>query len=264
MQKLEICHFCTLTISVQKPESLRPYHKANSVQIYYKQPPHFKEYKPIWSESRWRCITNWTELPKHFRFLLHVSHFFPHSNLSWSWCCAMKLIHKGLNIEQLLNFSLLHNDYVIWLNNVHTVKSEKNLCTKNSLLQSNVLQVHCELKRSGLSPQLCVRDPCSELMLVFSLKKCDFISLPDMKFSIKYRSELTAIVRRLCFYRKTLHSFTYEMQIPAYREHSSFRENQQTQKLRILCDMHWSGWTDSIIIHKLIIILKFLRNADQQ
>lgn len=43
----------------------------------------------------------------------HVSHFFPHSNLSWPWCCAMKLIHKGLNIEQLLNFSLLHNDYVI-------------------------------------------------------------------------------------------------------------------------------------------------------
>lgn len=70
--------------------------------------------------------------------------FFLHSNLSW--CCAMKLIHKGLNIEQLLNFSLLHNDYVIWLNNVHRVKSEKNLCTKNSLLESDVIQVHYEPK----------------------------------------------------------------------------------------------------------------------
>lgn len=56
----------------------------------------------------------------------------------------MKLIHKGLNIEQLLNFSLLHNDYVIWLNNVHRVKTEKNLCTKNSLLGSNVTQTHHE------------------------------------------------------------------------------------------------------------------------
>lgn len=61
----------------------------------------------------------------------------------------MKLIHKGLNIEQLLNFSLLHNDYVIWLNNVHRVKSEKNLCTKNSLIKSDVIQVHYEPKQSG-------------------------------------------------------------------------------------------------------------------
>lgn len=78
----------------------------------------------------------------------------------------MKLKHKGLNIEQLLNFSLLHNDDVIWLNNVHRVKS-KNLCTKNSLLRLNVIQIHYELKQSGLSPQLWVRDTSNELMVVF-------------------------------------------------------------------------------------------------
>lgn len=79
----------------------------------------------------------------------------------------MKLIHKGLNIEQLLNFSLLHKDCVIWLKNVHRVKSEKNLCTKNSLLESNVIQIHYEPKQSGPSPQLWVRDTSSELMVVF-------------------------------------------------------------------------------------------------
>lgn len=29
-------HFCTLTVPVQKPDSIRPYHKANSVQIQAK------------------------------------------------------------------------------------------------------------------------------------------------------------------------------------------------------------------------------------
>lgn len=80
----------------------------------------------------------------------------------------MKLIYTGLNIEHLLNLSLLHNDYVIWINNVPRIKSEKNLCTKNSLLEPNVLQVLCEPKGFGLSPQLQVRDPCHNLTVVFS------------------------------------------------------------------------------------------------
>lgn len=136
----------------------------------------------------------------------------------------MKLIHKGLNIEQLLNFSLLHKDCVIWLKNVHRVKSEKNLYTKNSLLESNVIQIHYEPKQSLGQRHQQWTNGC-----VPSLKQGEFISLPDMKFSIKYRSELTAIVRQSCFYRKTLHRFIYEMQIPAYREHSSFRQNQQRE-----------------------------------
>lgn len=73
--------------------------------------------------QRYRSISNSSS---HFAF------FFLRLNLSWSWCCAMKLIYTGLNIEQLLNFSLLHNDYVIWINNVPRMQSrEESLQQKN-------------------------------------------------------------------------------------------------------------------------------------
>lgn len=93
---------------------------------------------------------------------------------------------------------------------------------------------------------------------VSSLKQGDFIFLLDMKFSIKYRSELTAIVRHSCFYRKTLHRFIYEMQIPAYKEHSSFRQNRQTE-LRILCDMHCVRMHTASLLINLSLFQSFLK-----
>lgn len=172
--------------------------------------------------QRYRSISNSSS---HFAF------FFLRLNLSWSWCCAMKLIYTGLNIEQLLNFSLLHNDYVIWINNVPRMQSRGISATKKSLLESNVLQVLCEPKRSGLSPQLKVRDPCHNLIVALYPWRMVVLSpYPEMKFSIKYRSELTAVVRCLHFYRKTLHSFIYERSAPAYGEQWSFSHKESANQ----------------------------------
>lgn len=97
---------------------------------------------------------------------------------------------------------------------------------------------------------------------VSSIKKGDFISLPSTKFSIKYTSELTAIVRRSCFQRKTLHSLICEMQIPAYREHSRFKIKKISKHRSSGSSMTCTGQDEhSIIIHRLIIISTFLRNA---
>lgn len=164
----------------------------------HKQNTYLKGHKPP------EDITKWTEQLKHFRFLLSdFTFFFPHSNLVWCWCCAINLIHKGLNIEQLLNFSLLHNDHVIWLHNVHRMKSENISCSRNSLLESHVLQVDGEPK---CSLGWAHHSGSETYRLSFLPEERWLISPPAMKFSTQHCRELTAVVKHWWFHRKTLHS----------------------------------------------------------
>ena len=198
-----------------------------------------------------------------------VSHFFSTFKPILVLVLCNQVNTQSLNIVQLLNFSLLHNDYVIWLNNVHRIKSEKILSLHQKFTSG--------VKRSPGT--LWTTVVCAELTSlgqkllrwtngsVFCPRERWFC-LPT-RHEIRHKIQKWAkcnYIRCSCFYRKTLHSFIYEKQTPAHREHSSFRQRESANTAAQ--DPFWHALvrinTDSIIIPKLIIISKFLRNADQQ